>query len=156
MPDGRDGELVLTTLNKEAFPLVRYRTGDITSITREKCQCGRTFLRIKKIEKRIDDLIIINGVKIYPLAINNIISKIDNLGDKFEIITTREQGEDKLELRVEIKDGTMIDVLKNLQRISDNLKKEIFSIFNIDVSVKLVESSTLSHIKKRYRIVKKR
>ncbi len=154
--DGEEGELILTTLNKEAFPLLRYRTGDITSFTKEKCQCGRTFLRLKKIEKRRDDLIIINGVKIYPLAIATIISKIDSLGDKFEIYLTREQGEDKLELKVEIKDGTMIDVLKNLQLITDRVKKEIFSLFNIEASVKLVESTTLSHIKKRYKIIDKR
>ncbi|HOL58037.1 MAG TPA: phenylacetate--CoA ligase [Spirochaetota bacterium] len=156
LEDGKEGELVLTTLNKEAFPLIRYRTGDITSINREKCECGRTFLRLKKIERRRDDLIIINGVKIYPLAIKNIISKIENLGDKFEVVLTRENGEDKLQLNVEIKDGTMIDVLKNLQSISERLKKEIFSVFNIDTDIKLVESTTLSHIKKRYKISDKR
>ena len=156
LPEGEQGELVLTTLNKEAFPLFRYRTGDITSITKERCECGRTFLRIKKIERRTDDLIIINGIKIYPASIGKIISEFDAFGDKFEIFVLRTDGRDKLEIKVEIKSGNVFDVFTKLLNLSENLRQKIIELYNVDVVVKLVESTTLSHIKKKYKIVDSR
>jgi phenylacetate-CoA ligase len=150
--DDEEGELVLTTLTKEAFPLLRYRTRDITSITRSKCGCGRTTLRLGRMEKRTDDVMIVGGEKIYPQAISGIIAEIEEVGDKFEMNITRENGKDRLFVMVEIRSGDVIDIYSNLVKIADLLKLKIKEIYNVDVAVKLVESATLSHIKKNYKI----
>ncbi|OHD08194.1 MAG: phenylacetate--CoA ligase [Spirochaetes bacterium GWC1_27_15] len=147
-----EGELVLTTLTKEAFPLLRYRTRDITSISKEKCKCGRTILRIERLKKRTDDVIIINGVKIYPEVLSKIVSEEDSLGDKFEIKVSREEGLDKIEIDVEIKSGSFANVLSDFIKITEVLKSKIRVTYNIESTIKLVESTSLSHIKKRYKI----
>ncbi|HOV13364.1 MAG TPA: phenylacetate--CoA ligase [Spirochaetota bacterium] len=152
LKDGEEGELVLSSLNKEAFPLIRYRTKNITSITREKCKCGRSFLKISRINKRSDDVIIINGIKIYPEVIGKIISETQNLGDKFLIKIDRENGLDTIEISIEIKSGFVVNVISDFMKISESIKSKIAKIYNIVAEVKLVEPTTLSNVKKQFKI----
>ena len=152
LKDGEEGELVLTSLNKEAFPLIRYRTKNITSINREKCKCGRSFLRLGRINKRSDDVIIINGIKIYPEVIGKIVSETGNLGEKFLIKIGRENGLDTVEISIEIKSGFVVNVISDFMKITESIKTKIAKIYNISPDIKLVEPTTLSNVKKNYKI----
>ncbi|RST59872.1 phenylacetate--CoA ligase family protein [Siminovitchia terrae] len=100
--DGEDGELVFTSLTKEAFPLIRYRTGDIASITREKCECGRTTTRMSRVKGRTDDMIIIRGVNVFPSEMERVLLQIDGLAPHYQIMLIKDGPMDCAELHVEI------------------------------------------------------
>ncbi|HET6450805.1 MAG TPA: phenylacetate--CoA ligase [Spirochaetia bacterium] len=100
--DGIDGELVLTTITKEGFPVIRYRTGDLCSLTREPCPCGRTFARMSRIQGRIDDLIIMGAVKVFPSQIEQVILDVEGATPDYQIVVDRAGGTDSLEIRVEM------------------------------------------------------
>ena len=101
LPDGRDGELVFTTLTKEALPLVRYRTGDIASLTREPCACGRTFARMSAVRGRRDDMLIVRGVNLYPSQIEEILLGQDGVAPHYQLVVERPEQLDELTVRVE-------------------------------------------------------
>ena len=102
LPDGEEGELVLTTLGKQAMPMIRYRTRDITALTSEKCECGRTLRRIQRIGRRSDDMFIIRGVNVYPSQIETALLKVEGTLPHYQIILTREKGLDEVEVQVEV------------------------------------------------------
>ncbi len=102
LPDGTDGVLVLTTLTKEALPLLRYWTGDITSITREPCQCGRTLARMRMIRGRTDDMLIIRGVNVYPSQIEDVLARLPELSPYFRVVVSRDQHLDHIEVHCEV------------------------------------------------------
>ncbi len=104
VPDGNPGELVFTTLTKEAMPLIRYRTGDLASLDREPCVCGRTHARMSRIMGRIDDMLIIKGVNVFPSQIETVLVGMDGLAPHHQIIVTRAKHQDHLEVRVEVTD----------------------------------------------------
>lgn len=104
LPDGEEGELVMTTLTKEAAPLLRLRTGDLTALTRESCSCGRTMSRMTRVRARIDDMIIVRGVNVYPSEIENILLQVDELAPHYLLILRREKALDELSVQVEIKE----------------------------------------------------
>jgi phenylacetate-CoA ligase len=106
VPDGEDGELVFTSLTKEAFPILRYRTGDISSITREKCVCGRTTTRMARIKGRIDDMLIIRGVNVFPSAIEKCLLELEELAPHYQLHISKDGHMDKIELNVEITEHT--------------------------------------------------
>ncbi len=103
--DGEVGELVFTTLTKQAFPVMRYRTGDLASINREKCRCGRTSARMSRIIGRVDDMLIIRGVNVFPSQIEEALTGIENITPHHQIIVTRDNRLDKLEVQVEVAEG---------------------------------------------------
>ena len=106
--DGEEGELVFTSLTKEAFPVIRYRTGDIASITREKCKCGRTTTRMSRVKGRIDDMLIIRGVNVFPSEIEHYLIQLDELSPHYQVHLTSEKATlDIVELHVEINDETV-------------------------------------------------
>ncbi|AFZ72460.1 phenylacetate--CoA ligase PaaK [Natronobacterium gregoryi] len=102
LPEGEEGELVLTTLTKEALPAIRYRTGDLTTLTSEKCACGRTMVRMDNVTGRADDLIIVRGVNLYPSEIEAVVLEFDEVAPYYRIDLSREDALDRLELRVEL------------------------------------------------------
>ncbi|WP_394236044.1 phenylacetate--CoA ligase family protein [Niallia oryzisoli] len=102
VPDGEEGELVFTSLTKEAFPVIRYRTGDIASITREKCKCGRTTTRMSRVKGRIDDMLIIRGVNVFPSEIEHFLIQLEELAPHYQVHLLREANLDIVELHVEI------------------------------------------------------
>ncbi len=105
LPDGEEGELVLTTLGKQAMPMIRYRTRDITALTSETCECGRTLRRIKRIGRRSDDMFIIRGVNVFPSQIETALLKVEGTLPHYQIILTREEGLDEMEVQVEVTAG---------------------------------------------------
>ena len=102
LPDGAEGEMVITTLSKFAMPMIRYRTRDITRIITEPCECGRTTLRMEKCKGRSDDMLIIRGVNVFPSQIESALLGVSGIGPHYEIVVTRENYMDKIEVRVEL------------------------------------------------------
>ena len=143
LPDGKEGELVLTTLQREGMPLIRYRTRDITKIIKGKCPCGRTHKRIARMKGRTDDMFIVKGVNIFPSQIETVLMDVPEVDKNYQIIIEREKGLDILRIQVEVKKSTFtgdIVQLRNLQeRIKENLKDAIL----INPVVELVEPGTL-------------
>ncbi|MDI6755052.1 MAG: phenylacetate--CoA ligase [Thermodesulfobacteriota bacterium] len=140
---GAEGELVLTTLSKEAFPLVRYRTRDITSLDYSPCPCGRTLVRIKKVLGRSDDILIIKGVNVFPSQIESILLEVEGVEPRYQIIADRFDGVDILEVKVEVNEGVFSDEIKILQNISAKIERKIREIIGVSAKVKLVAPESL-------------
>lgn len=129
LPDGQEGELVLTSINREAMPLLRYRSGDIASIYSDRCGCGREHRRISPIKGRADDMFIIRGVNVFPSEVERVIMNMPEVARNYQIVLEREKSLDAMKVKVEIKkrffDGSL-EHLRNLQgRIKDKLKSEL-------------------------------
>ena len=140
---GEEGELVLTSITKEAFPLIRYRTGDITTLIRDKCSCGRTTIRMARIKGRTDDMVSIRGVSIFPSQIEEIISRIEGTEPHFQVWIDIEAGKEVVRLLVEISSEIFSDEIKRMQSLSREIKGEIFQLLGLEVEVKLVEPRAL-------------
>ena len=121
MPEGERGELVITSLTKQALPLLRYRTGDITSITKEPCSCGRTMLRMESIVGRADDMLIISGVNVYPSQIEHVIANTQGVSLNYLIIADKKGHLDKLQIQVEVEE----DIDFSNQDVLDKIKKDM-------------------------------
>ena len=106
--EGEEGELVLTTLTKEAFPVLRYRTHDLTTLDYERCECGRTMARMRKVRKRTDDMLIIRGVNVFPSQIEDVLFKIEGVRPHYLIVVDRKQGLDDLEVRLEVDEAVLL------------------------------------------------
>lgn len=145
--DGEWGELVLTTLTKQGMPMMRYRTKDITRLLRERCECGRTLVRMDKIQGRSDDMLKIRGVNVFPSQIEGVLLNIPELGGgNYEITVTRDGHMDKLEIRVELRDTSLIDDFSALESLVGKIKHNLKTVLQIDAVVKLCEPLSL----KRY------
>jgi len=158
LPDGESGELVFTTLTKEALPLLRFRTGDITSINHQPCTaCGRTMPRIKKIFGRTDDMLIIRGINVFPSQIESVLLSVEGAQPHYLIVVDRERGLDRLELQVEVSQELFTDEVKGLEALRDKIAREIESVLGLRVSVKLVEPQTIERsMGKAKRVIDKR
>ena len=143
LPPGAEGELVLTTLSKEAFPLVRFRTRDITSLDFSPCSCGRTLVRMKKVLGRSDDIIIIKGVNVFPSQVESILVEVDGVEPSYQIIVDRVEGVDTLEVKVEVNERVFSDEIKILQNISSKIERKIREIIGVTAKVKLVAPESL-------------
>ncbi len=143
LPAGHAGELVLTTLTKEAFPMIRYRTGDITCLDYTKCECGRTLARMQKIMRRSDDMLIIRGVNIFPAQIEEIIYSVAQGETPYQIVVERKSGIDAVEIIVEITDKIFALELQKQRSFQENVKKRISAQAGINVDVKLVEAKSI-------------
>ncbi len=143
LPPGEEGELVLTSLQKEAMPLLRYRTGDLTRIIPGKCRCGRNHVRIDRIKGRADDMLIINGVNLFPMQIEQIIMKIPGVGKNYLLEVKTENYMDKLYVKVEVDreifEGTLSALTSLQNKITEELKAEII----VTPVVQLVEPGSL-------------
>ncbi len=139
LPEGEQGELVITTLQKEAQPLIRYRTRDITSINAIPCSCGRTHRKIERIAGRCDDMLIIRGVNVFPSQIENILLECQGTTPHYQLILTREGALDQLEIRIEVGSGLFSDKVKQLQQLEMTVKKNIKEFLGVTAKVKLVE-----------------
>jgi len=157
LPTGSTGELVLTTLNKEAFPMIRYRTGDITSLDFAQCECGRTLVRMKKVMRRSDDMLIIRGVNVYPSQIEEAIFSVAGSEAPYQIVVERSDAMDSMEIIIEVTDKIFSLELQKQRSFLEQVKKRIGSVTGINVGVKLVESKSLLRQKgKIARVVDKR
>ncbi len=143
LPEGEQGELVITTITKQGIPLIRYRTRDITSITYEPCICGRTHARISRLSGRSDDMLIIRGVNVYPSQIESILVTIEGVEPHYLLIVDRAENLDTLQIQVEVDERIFSDEIKVLQSLSRRIEKEIKDMLGVTCSVKLVEPKTI-------------
>ena len=143
LPPGTEGELVLTTLTKEAFPVVRYRTRDITSLDYSLCPCGRTLVRMRKVLGRSDDIIVIKGVKVFPSQVESILLEVEGVEPRYQILVEQVEGADSMELKVEVNEKVFSDEIKNLQNISNQIERKLREIVGISAKVKLVAPESL-------------
>lgn len=144
--DGTYGELVLTSLTKEGMPVIRYRTKDITALDHSPCKCGRTTVRMAKLRGRTDDMLIIRGVNVFPSQIEGVLMNMPEVGGQYEITVYREGYMDKLEVRVEVADGSYLTDFNKLEALRQKIKHNLRTVLQIDAIVKLVEPLSL----KRY------
>lgn len=143
---GEIGELVITTLTKEAFPIIRYRTRDLARLLPGDCPCGRTLARISRILGRTDDMLIIRGVNVFPAQIEAVLSDINGTEPPYLIIVDRENHEDKLTVMVEVTESLFFDEVRKQWALADTLQERLISDLGIHVHVKLVEEKTLERI----------
>ncbi len=144
LPDGEEGELVLTTLSKMAMPMLRYRTHDITAIKTEPCPCGRTVRRIDRISRRSDDMLIIRGVNVFPSQIETALLAVEGTLPHYQIIVDREQGLDGLEVQVEVTAELFSDTVKELEALKIRISHAIDSTIGLRVAVSLVQPRTIT------------
>jgi phenylacetate-CoA ligase len=143
LPAGEEGELVLTTLSKQAMPMIRYRTRDITSIAPEPCACGRTLRRIRRISRRSDDMFIIRGVNVFPSQVETALLAVEGTLPHYQIVLRREQGLDEMEVKVEVTPEVFSDQIRALESLHQKLAQSIEHTLGIRVKVTLVEPRTL-------------
>ncbi len=143
LPPGEKGELVFTTITKEATPVIRYRTRDISAINFERCACGRTTARMDRVTGRTDDMLIIRGVNVFPSQIESVLMKIEGTEPHYQLIVDRTGKLDILEVQVEVNERFFSDRVRQLEDFERKVKGEIESVLNISVDVKLVEPKTI-------------
>jgi len=153
LPDGQLGELGITPLKKQALPLLRYRTHDMTRIFREPCACGRTTARMQKIAGRSDDMLIIRGVNVFPSQIESVLLKVEGIGPNYEIIVTRENYMDRLEVRCELTDARLLDAYAELEALTKKIRERLRVVLQIDAKVTLVSPNTLKRFEGKARRV---
>jgi len=157
LPPGETGELVFTTITKEAFPLIRYRTRDISRIISDFCRCGRTFLKMERVSGRSDDMLIIRGVNIFPSQIEDVLMGIEGLEPHYQILVDRIDTLDTLEIHVEVSEAIFSDEIKALQSLEKRIAKDIRDYLGVTPLVKLVEPKTLQRSEgKSQRVLDKR
>jgi len=143
LPYGEEGELVLTTLTKEALPIIRFRTKDITSLNAEPCKCGRTLVRMSKITGRTDDMLIIRGVNVFPSQIESVLLEVEGVEPHYIIVVDRKRHMDTLEIQVEVSDDVFSDEARKMEELEKRLKEELESILSISAVIKLVEPKSI-------------
>lgn len=159
LPPGEQGELVFTTLTKEAFPLIRYRTRDISRLVTVPCRCGRTSYRMDRVMGRSDDMLIIRGVNVFPSQIEAVLIAIEGLEPHYQLIVDRVGTLDTLEVQVEVTDSQFVnaDEVKVLQKLEKHLVKDMKDYLGITAKVKLVEPKTIQRSEgKASRVIDKR
>ena len=143
LSDGERGELVITTLAKEALPLIRYRIGDITVINREECKCGRTHPRIMRVLGRVDDMLIIRGINVFPGQIESVLMKIPQVGEHFMIVVDRINELDVMKVQIEMTDEAFSDKVNDIMALESKVSSSLKHVLNIAVKVELVEKGSL-------------
>ena len=154
---GEMGELVFTTLTKEGIPLIRYNTRDLSSLNYEKCECGRTLVRMKKITGRSDDMLIIRGVNLFPSQIEHVLLEMGETSAHYMLYVDRHNNLDTLELQVELDESKLTDTIKDLQNLSRKIEHALNSAIGLSVKVTLVEPKTIARSEgKAVRVVDRR
>jgi phenylacetate-CoA ligase len=157
LPYGQSGELVFTALTKEALPVIRFRTKDITSLNPEPCQCGRTLVRMSKITGRTDDMLIIRGVNVFPSQIESVLLDVEGVEPHYLIIVDRERHLDDLEIWVEVSDAVFSDEMRKMEALQQKVKEEMEGTLGIGARIKLVEPKSLARTEgKAKRVIDRR
>jgi phenylacetate-CoA ligase len=158
LPPGSKGELVFTTLTKEALPLLRYRTRDITYLDDTPCACGRSFARMHRVMGRTDDMLIIRGVNVFPSQIETVLMEIEGTEPQYIIVVDREKGAmDSMEVWVEVSASVFSDEVRGLESLERKITAELQSALGVSLKVKLVEPKTIARSEgKAKRVVDRR
>ena len=157
LPFGEKGELVFTCITKEALPLIRYRTRDISILYQEPCACGRTHVRMNRVMGRTDDMLIIRGVNVFPSQIESVLLEIGDTEPHYQIIVDREENLDDLEIWVEVSERIFSDKVRKMEELEGKIRREIQSTLGISARIKLVEPKTIARSEgKAKRVIDKR
>lgn len=157
LPEGEEGELVITTISKEALPMIRYRTRDITTLTSETCQCGRTHTRMSKISGRSDDMIIIRGVNVFPSQVESVLLEIGETEPHYQLVVDRLGSLDTLQVLVEVSEKMFSDHIRGLETLEKRIRLEIDNLLGVSADVKLVEPKSIPRSEgKAQRVIDKR
>ena len=143
VPPGEEGELVLTTLSKQAMPMIRYRTRDITALLPGACPCGRTLRRMRRISRRSDDMLIVRGVNVFPSQIESVLLEMEHTMPHYRIILTREHGLDQMEVQVEVTARMFSDTVGALETLHDRLADAMERVLQVRTRITLVEPHTI-------------
>ncbi len=157
LPPGSIGELVLTSISKEAFPVIRYRTRDITRLNYEPCECGRTHVRMEKTMGRTDDMLIIKGVNVFPTQIEEVLFQVEECEPHYQLVVDRAGALDTLEVQVEVNEKIFFDEMKRQRQFIEMLEKRLFTTLGVGARVKLVEPASIPrHEGKAQRVIDRR
>jgi len=157
LEDGAQGELVITAITKEAMPLIRYRTRDLTILNRTRCECGRTHARIQKVLGRSDDMVIIRGVNVFPSTVESVLLDIPGVEPHYLLIVDRKNNLDELEVQVEVSESIFSDEIRKLEELGNLITKELEGNLGVGVKVRLVEPKALERSEgKAKRVIDKR
>ena len=157
LPYGTAGELVITTLTKEALPMIRYRTRDLTTLSIEPCPCGRTHVRMQKVLGRSDDMVIIRGVNIFPSMVESVLLRIQGVSPYYLLVVDRKGNLDFLEVHVEVSEEVFSDEIRKLEELGALITRELESALGISVKVRLVEPKSIERSEgKAKRVIDKR
>ncbi|TEU03281.1 MAG: phenylacetate--CoA ligase family protein, partial [Dehalococcoidia bacterium] len=145
LPYGEAGELVVTTLTKEAQPVIRFRTRDIISLNPEPCECGRTMVRMSRVTGRSDDMLIVRGVNVFPSQIESVLLDVEGVEPHYLIVVDRQHAfkSDELEIWVEVSEGVFSDEMQKMEGLEKRLRSEMDSVLGIAARIKLVEPRTI-------------
>lgn len=153
---GQTGELVFTTVGKEAFPLLRYRTGDLGSLDLEPCRCGRTLARMSRVHARTDEMFIIHGENVDPQGIAAVLSQVKGVGPHFRVIVDRARGEDSLEVEVELASVLAGDTVGSIERVAEEVTDRLQRLLGFEPTVTIAEPGSFSSGSKAARVVDRR
>lgn len=143
LPEGSTGEIVFTTLSKEGLPLIRYCTHDISQLVTERCSCGRTTARMKKVTGRSDDMLIIRGVNVFPSQIEGVLLEVAGTTPNYQIIVNRVDNRDVLEIQVEMNPSIFSDEVKVIENVEQKIRARLDTVLGINAKVRMVEPKTL-------------
>ena len=157
LPEGSEGELVITTLTKKGIPVIRYRTRDITSLNYSRCECGRTMVRMNKVMGRSDDMLIIRGVNVFPSQVESVLMKFSEIEPHYQLVVDRVNNLDTLEIWVEMSDSLFSDEVKQVERVRERIRSEVQSLLGLTAVIKLVQPKTIERSTgKAKRVIDKR
>ena len=157
LPDGEQGELVITHINRDAMPILRYRTRDLTTIIPEPCACGRTHRRIERIKGRTDDMLIVGGVNVFPSQIETVLMRIPEVGNNYQILLDREGSLDRMHVKVELYSKMFDGDLKALKQLNKKIVEEMRALITINPKVEFLEPGSLPPSEgKAVRVIDKR
>lgn len=157
LPEGEKGEIVYTSLTKEACPVIRYRSRDITRLYRDSCGCGRTLVKMEKVTGRSDDMLIIRGVNVFPTQIESVLMEVEGTEPHYQIIVDRKGALDDIEIKVEVNEKIFSDEVKVLNELSNKIRQRMQSVLGISAKVTLVEPKSIARSEgKAVRVVDKR
>jgi phenylacetate-CoA ligase len=157
VPDGENGELVFTTINKEGIPVLRYRTRDVSNLMAEECACGRTMKKMRRVFGRTDDMLIIRGVNVFPSQIEQVLGDIEGTEPHYQLVIDRQGTLDTVQLEVEVNERVFSDEVRGLERIRKEVARELNSQLGVTMDVKLVEPKTIQRSEgKAQRVIDRR
>jgi phenylacetate-CoA ligase len=157
VPDGQVGELVITTLTKEAIPLLRYRTRDLTAILPGACPCGRTFRRMARVKGRTDDMLIVKGVKVFPSEIEAVLFEVEGTAPHYQVQLDRDAGGERVTVLVEVSESNFFDEMKRQRKLEETIVRRLAEELGVSVEVKLVDRKSLERFDgKARRVVDRR
>lgn len=157
LPSGEQGELVISAVTKEALPMMRYRTGDLTVLNNEICKCGRTHVRMQKVLGRSDDMVIIRGVNVFPSMVESVLLQIPGVEPHYLLVVDRQGTLDILEVQVEVSEEVFSDEVRKLEELGAHIRRELESALGVGVKVRLVETKSIERSEgKAKRVIDKR